>query len=74
MEEGLIHGLKLQTPFTLVPKQKGERSVKYVADFMYTLPSGEIVVEDVKGVRTKDYTIKRKLMKLLYPEISFREI
>jgi hypothetical protein len=40
-----------------------ERKVEYVADFVYTIAdTGENVVEDSKGVRTKDYIIKRKLM------------
>jgi tRNA A22 N-methylase len=40
-----------------------ERKVEYVADFVYTdAQTGERIVEDAKGVRTKDYIIKRKLM------------
>ena len=51
-----------------------EREVAYVADFVYTeriatglRPRNDSddwvrVVEDTKGVRTKDYIIKRKLM------------
>ncbi len=39
-----------------------ERAVYYVADFVYTDERGDLVVEDTKGVRTKDYVIKRKLM------------
>ena len=38
-----------------------ERACSYVADFVY-YKNGQIVVEDTKGVRTKEYTIKRKLM------------
>lgn len=38
-----------------------EKSVVYVADFVYT-HEGKQVVEDAKGVRTADYVIKRKLM------------
>lgn len=34
-----------------------------IADFVYTdNASGQTVVEDTKGVRTKEYIIKRKLM------------
>ena len=33
----------------------------YAADFVYT-EDGQTVVEDAKGVRTKEYIIKRKLM------------
>ena len=40
-----------------------EKPVTYIADFAYMdRATGELVVEDVKGVRTKDYIIKRKLM------------
>ena len=38
-----------------------ERGCYYVADFVYH-ENGKFVVEDVKGKRTKDYIIKRKLM------------
>ncbi len=50
-----------------------ERAVYYVADFVYTDEDGRQIVEDTKGVRTKDYVIKRKLM--LYAHgIKVREI
>ena len=40
-----------------------ERKVEYVADFVYTIAeTGENIVEDTKGVKTKDYILKRKLM------------
>lgn len=38
-----------------------EKAVTYIADFCYT-ENGKSIVEDTKGVRTKDYIIKRKLM------------
>jgi Protein of unknown function (DUF1064) len=39
----------------------------YRADFRYKeVATGLLVVEDVKGFRTKDYIIKKKLMKALY--------
>ena len=43
-----------------------EHECSYVADFVYFLPSGEMVVEDAKGVRTEGYIIKRKLMLQVY--------
>ena len=40
-----------------------ERKVEYIADFVYTdAETGQNIVEDAKGVRTKDYVLKRKLM------------
>ena len=76
----LIGGLQCQYKFMLIPPQKDEngkvieRAVYYVADFVYTdLKTGELVVEDTKGVKTKDYIIKRKLM-LHVHGIRIREI
>lgn len=46
------------------PKMKQvciEKSVKYIADFVYQ-ENGKTVVEDAKGFRTEKYIIKRKLM------------
>lgn len=44
-----------------------ERRVCYVADFVYSR-DGETIVEDTKSpvTRTKDYIIKRKLMRHIY--------
>jgi hypothetical protein len=66
-QSGEIEGLERQVPFILIPKQKDEkgkvieRECKYVADFVYQ-ENGKQIVEDTKGVKTKDYIIKRKLM------------
>lgn len=38
-----------------------EKECSYIADFVY-LENGKLVVEDTKGMRTKEYIIKRKLM------------
>lgn len=65
---GMISELREQVPFELIPAATDsaghtiERACRYVADFVYRLPSGELVVEDAKGVRTDVYRIKRKLM------------
>lgn len=67
---GEISGLKTQVKFTLLPArqyidQPNERAVTYIADFVYD--EGEItVIEDTKGVKTKDYIIKRKMLKDKY--------
>ena len=50
-----------------------ERSCKYVADFVYLDKNGKIVVEDTKGFKTKDYAIKRKLMRYIHG-IAIKEI
>lgn len=51
-----------------------EKAVYYIADFVYIdKRTGKEVVEDTKGVRTKDYILKRKLM-LFHKGIRVREI
>ena len=53
-----------------------ERRLEYIADFTYEelLPDGSwvYVVEDCKGMRTREYIIKRKLMLHVY-NIRLRE-
>lgn len=61
---GVISDLKLQVFFELIPSNKTERGVAYVADFTY-YENGIYVVEDTKSEATKkiaSYIIKRKLM------------
>ncbi len=68
---GAIQELKLQEKFVLIPTQRGkdgkviERECSYYADFCYK-ENGEYIVEDTKGVATKEYIIKRKLMLKIY--------
>jgi hypothetical protein len=51
-----------------------ERKVEYVADFVYQdAETGEVIVEDAKGIRTKDYILKRKLM-LAVHSIRIKEV
>ena len=57
-----------------VPGKVIEQSVCYVADYVYVdNKTGKTVVEDTKGVRTKDYIIKRKLM-LYVHKIKVQEV
>jgi len=58
---GLIKKLRLQVPFVLVDKSCYGREIKYVADFVYVENDVEIV-EDVKGVKTPVYKLKKRLM------------
>ena len=40
---------------------------KYIGDFEYTVcASGEIVTEDVKGVKTSTYQLKKKLVEAIH--------
>lgn len=51
-----------------------ERECSYYADFSYkVVETGELVVEDTKGVKTPEYVIKRKLMLDRYG-IKIREL
>lgn len=51
-----------------------ERETSYVADFVYTdMRTGETVVEDTKGFKTKDYILKRKMMLYIH-NIRIKEI
>lgn len=76
---GTITDLELQPRFELIPKQRRddgrpERACEYVADFRYTdTRTGQTVIEDAKGMRTRDYIMKRKLM-LQVHGISVREV
>ena len=76
---GEISELKRQVPYVLIPVQKDwktgkiiERECRYIADFVYT-EGGNTVVEDAKGMRTKEYIIKRKLMLEKF-KIRIREV
>lgn len=85
---GEINDLQRQVKFVLIPTQrepdtigkrggtiKGkvlERECAYIADFVY-MENGERVVEDTKGYKTKEYTIKRKLMLYIH-NIRVKEV
>lgn len=74
---GEISDLQLQVKYELIPAQRldgkvVERALNYVADFVY-LENNKWVVEDAKGVRTRDYIIKRKLM-LYVHHIRVKEV
>lgn len=62
---GEISNLKLQPRFDIVVN--GIKICTYVADFEYDLlTTGAHIVEDMKGVRTQVYRLKRKLMKAVH--------
>lgn len=41
--------------------------VEYVADFLVVWQDGQVTVEDSKGVRTKEYRLKKRQVEALYP-------
>lgn len=71
-QAGAISDLQRQVRYELIPVQRDEdgnvleRACYYVADFVYAGADGHTVVEDVKGIRTKAYLMKRKLMLFRY--------
>ncbi len=76
---GKIKDLSLQHKFELQPsfKKNGTtfRKITYIADFVYfDLERMAIVVEDVKGFRTKEYLLKKKLFEFKFPELTITEI
>ncbi len=70
-----IGALVLQPRFNLIVS--GIRICTYIAAFQYIelnrLGHMVQIVEDVKGMRTPVYRIKRKLFEALYPHLTFRE-
>ena len=75
-ERGLIRDLRTQVKIDILPPVKyvqadprmtNERGMGYIADFIYTeCSSGAKIVEDVKGYKTKEYMIKRKIVKYMF--------
>ena len=58
---GVIKDLRRQVRFEVIPETKRNRAHHYTADFSYT-ENGKAVAEDVKGVKTRDYLLRRDLL------------
>lgn len=59
------HEVQLKTK-TKTVRKRVQQGTKYIADFVYTdRATGETKVVDVKGVRTKEYLLKKKMMRCL---------
>lgn len=56
-----------QVPFHL------QAGVKYVCDFLVFWTNGLVTIEDVKGVKTDMYIVKKKMVEATYP-ITITEI
>ncbi len=62
---GKIDGLTCQVPFEV--RLNGEKICVYVADFRYLdLETTGYVIEDVKGMRTPVYKLKKRLVEAQY--------
>ena len=74
---GVISNLILQPKFLLQESferdGKKYRAIFYIADFEY-IEDGKRIVEDVKGVKTDIYKLKKKMFLKKYPQVVFKEI
>lgn len=61
---GEIRALAFQQPYPL--EVNGVKVGTYVADFTYWTKEGRFVVEDVKGVATPVFRLKKKLVKAIH--------
>nr|DAW35943.1 MAG TPA: Endonuclease [Caudoviricetes sp.] len=70
---GEISELNRQVPFVLMPSYtiadettrqgfRTIREIRYIADFTYRLKDGTRIIEDVKGMQTDVFKLKRKLL------------
>lgn len=75
---GEIKDLRQQVAFVIcpkVPKLKGSRERKYIADFVYE-QDGVKIIEDVKSFITRKnpvYSLKKQLVQVQYPDYLFQE-
>ena len=73
---GLIKDLKLQTKFELQPSFKKNnktiRAITYKADFDYLTKDGRHIVEDVKGIETEVFKLKRKMFEYKYKDLEIK--
>ena len=53
---------------------KAIRAIKYIADFRIIHKDFSVEIVDVKGVITKEYAIKKKLLLAKYPGIKITEV
>lgn len=78
-QAGVIEDLCLQPHFLLqeayVKNGKSVRKIEYIADFSYyDLEKKKFVVEDVKGLKTDVYRLKKKIFEYKYPDLEISEI
>lgn len=80
-QHGEILRIGLQPSYTLLEgfrdnTGKKQRAITYTADFFVTYADGHSEVVEVKGVRTRDYLLRKKLFLHMMREtdIIFREV
>lgn len=80
-QHGEIIRVGLQPSYTLLEgfkdnTGKNQKPITYTADFFVTYADGRNEVIEVKGVRTRDYQLRKKLFlhMMLDKDIIFREV
>jgi hypothetical protein len=72
-QNGEIQSFERQVTYTLLDrfKKAGKtyRPIEYIADFVVTNTNGSVDVVDVKGTKTREFQIKRKLFEARYPDL-----
>lgn len=68
---GEVAKVELQPVIEIVPKcvgpdGKAQRAITYRGDFKVTYPDGRVEVQDVKGMVTKDFRLKEKMLWALH--------
>lgn len=66
---GTIFDLKQQVSFDLLPPMPRIncwKPLRYIADFVYSDANGRQIVEDVKGFKTPEYRLKKRLMLFIH--------
>jgi hypothetical protein len=77
---GEISHLEIQPKFMLIVngsavKSEANRKLHYIGDFSYfDARSNKRIVEDVKGVKTDVYKLKKALVQHIYPAVKIIEI
>lgn len=68
----IIRDLELQPKFLC--EVNGQKICTYIADFAYfDVPTKQVVYEDVKGMKTAMYRLKKKLVKALF-KVEIKEV
>jgi hypothetical protein len=60
-KQGMIKDLSRQVRFEIIPKTKRNKAHSYTVDFVY-YENGRMIAEDVKGVKTADYILRRDIL------------
>lgn len=73
---GVVLDFELQPEYVLLEgfTKNGTRyhPIKYRADFRVRYPDGRVEIEDVKGMQTREFIIKRKLFEHRYPDLALK--